>query len=284
MPKHISKELKEMLVKEYKEHPVTIEQIAAKYKISKPSAGKILSQYGAKIWSKEKLFSPDLIEKYFERIDSHNKAYFLGLITTDGCVFWKNSSCGFLTITLKKEDRYVLEDFMRDIRCNRKLVYSSRDDAFTATVTSSRLVSDLGKYNIKPCSSLSQEFYSGLSKEYLADYLRGLIDGDGSFGFYVRPGRNVHKKYICMCSGSLTFIEDFVNFVCKLLGVKRPRIQSITQRNLYDVRWYGKDDIETIINFLYSTNGPCLLRKKEIADRILAEIRQYRDNSYKAAS
>lgn len=284
MPKHIPKEIKEALVKEYKGHPITIEQVATKYGISSPSVVKILTQYGVKVWSKEKLFSPNLDENYFEKIDSHKKAYFLGLITTDGCVFWKNCRCAFLSITLKKPDQYVLEDFMRDICCNRKLVYSSRDDAFTATVTSSKIVSDLEKYNIKPRSSLKQEFYSDLTKEYFADYLRGLIDGDGSFAFYVRPGRNVHKKYVCMCSGSLIFIEEFVNIMCEVLGVKRPRIRSVVQHNLYDVRWYRKDDVETIITFLYSTNGPCLLRKKEIADRILAEIRQYRDNSYRAVS
>ena len=134
MPKHISDETKEKLTEEYNRCPTTLEQMATKYGISRPSVRKILSQYSVQVWAKEKLFSPNLNEKYFEKIDSHKKAYFLGLITTDGCVFWKNSRRAFLSITLKKSDRYVLEDFMHDICCRRKLVYSDRSDTFTATV------------------------------------------------------------------------------------------------------------------------------------------------------
>ena len=140
MPKHISDETKEKLTEEYNRCPTTLEQMATKYGISRPSVRKILSQYSVQVWAKEKLFSPNLNEKYFEKIDSHKKAYFLGLITTDGCVFWKNSRRAFLSITLKKSDRYVLEDFMHDICCRRKLVYSDRSDTFTATVTSSKVV------------------------------------------------------------------------------------------------------------------------------------------------
>ena len=284
MPKHISKETKESLVKEYQERPITIGEISERYGISKPSVGKILSQYRIKPWSREKLFSPDLIEDYFERVDTQEKAYYLGLITTDGCVFWKNRKSAFLSIELKKKDGYILEQFMRTIGCNRKLVYSQRSDTLTATVTSTKMVRDLEKYAIHPRSSLTQQFWTDVPSEYLASYLRGVVDGDGSFGFYSRPGRSVHKKLLRICSGSPVFLECLLHKVRSMLPISMPRIQTDTEKNCHMFGWARNDDLETIITFLYSTDGPFLIRKKEIADRILSEIRQYRDNGHKAAS
>lgn len=53
-----------------------------------------------------------LNENYFEKIDTQNKAYFLGFIYADGCV---NEIKHTLTITLKKEDEYILQDFLKEL-------------------------------------------------------------------------------------------------------------------------------------------------------------------------
>lgn len=284
IPKHITRETKEALVKEYKERPVTIEYIAERYHISKPSVGKILAQNHVKPWSLVKIYSPDLEEHYFRDIDSHEKAYFLGLITTDGCVFWKNSRCAFLTITLLDKDKYILEEFMLAVKCNRKLVYNKKQNTWTATVSSAEMVKDLEKYGIHPNSSLTQTFCTDISDRYLPDYIRGIMDGDGSYGYYVRPRRNVHKKRVHLCSGSKVFLETFISHICSRLTLKKPAIKKEKNQNLFYIHWYANDDLETIISFIYSTDGPFLTRKKEIADRILSEVRQYRDNSRLAVS
>jgi len=284
VPKHISRETKEAIVREYRERPVRQAVIAEKYGVSIPSVVKILSQYGVPMWGMAQLFSPDLDEGYFEEINSQDKAYFLGYITTDGCVFWKDAHHAFLTMELHKKDRCILEAFMKAVRCNRKLVTNQRRDTVAATVTSTRMVRDLEKYCVRPRSSLTQKFWDAVPDEYLASYMRGLVDGDGSFGFYARPGRSVHKKAFRMCSGSRDFIDAFVDKMADALGVSTPRIHVDAARNLYDTGWIRNDDLETIIGFLYSTDGLYLARKKEVADRIVDEIRQHRDNGRLTAS
>lgn len=284
MGKRISKETKESIVRDYRERPVTQEAIAEKYGLSMPTIIKILKQYKVPIWKKAQLFSPNLDEAYFEDINSQDKAYFLGYITADACVFWKNARNAFLTMELHEKDKYILEAFMEAVGCNRKLVANKKSRTLAATVTSTKMVRDLERYHVHPRSSLTQEFWDEVPDAYLASYMRGLVDGDGSFGFYARPGRSVHKKQFCMCSGSKTFMEGFTTKMADALGVTLPRITADTDRNLYDARWLRNDDLETIISFLYSTDGPYLARKKEVADRIVDEIRQYRDNGHKAAS
>lgn len=285
MPKHISIETKEAIVNDYRKKPVAIGAIAEKYGLCQPTVVKILSQYHVKLWPKRLLFSPDLKENYFKEIDSQDKAYYLGLITTDGCVYRKNQDFAFLAIELQKEDGYILEGFMKEMRCNRKLVYSKRSNTLTATVTSVDVVHDLERYHVYPQSSLTQRFWAEVPDSYLASYLRGLVDGDGSFGLYARPERPLsRRKQFCMCSGSEVFLEGFIDKLVEALGVMRPRINSDPSCNAYDTRWTRKDDLEAIISFLYSASGPYFVRKKEVAERILADIRQHRDNGRLTAS
>jgi hypothetical protein len=277
MSKKIPKEIKEDIVDFYKLHPVTIDFMCEKYGYSAPTILKILSQYGVKAWSKNKLFSPYLNEDYFNTINSHKKAYFLGLLTTDGCVFWKNKKHASVTVELQARDKYILEELLASVYSNRKLVYTKKSNTYTATITSTKMIKDLEQYHIEPKSSLTQKFYTKLPDKYLPDYYRGLIDGDGSFAFYSRPKRSVHRKAIRMCSGSLSFMEDFIDTLSSQLGVDIVKIKHSEEDHLYECAWTRNDDLETIINFLYSTKGPYLTRKKETADKILREIREYRD-------
>lgn len=283
MSKKISVETKESIVRMYKSRPMPISCLCKEFNLCAPVISKILAQYHVKLWGKAELFSPELNQRYFQYIDSPSKAYFLGLITTDGCVFWKNKKLAVLTIELQSRDAYILEAFMREVKCNRKLVYNPKTDTFAATVSSTQMVQDLEQYKVTQRSSLTQEFPSNIPHEYLSDYLRGLIDGDGSYAFYSRPGRRVHKKAVRMCCANKAFMEAFVDCMAKATGANHATI-SVEHGPLYTCAWARNNDVEAIIKYLYSHDGYCLHRKKEIADKILDEIRQYRDNRQSAAS
>lgn len=283
--KKITKETKEQIVKTYKSKPITLMELANLFGLSEPTVLKILKEYRVELWKKNRLFSPELQEDYFSTIDSHEKAYFLGLITTDGCVFWKNKKNAFLSIELKASDKYILEEFMRLMKCNRKLVFNKKSRTYTATITSSKLVKQLENYNIKSNSSFTQEMSKNIPSEYLSSYIRGIIDGDGSFGFYSRPNRKVHSKSMRLCSGSKIFLEQFIDVLTQTLNIEPVEIHKNKKDHTFSIEIKRNNDLETLINFLYkSDNEPCLLRKREIAEKILSEIRQYRDNHRNMAS
>lgn len=54
----------------------------------------------------------DFNENYFEKIDTEDKAYFLGFIMADGCIL-KNRNT--LKIIIHKKDKHILEDFSKCI-------------------------------------------------------------------------------------------------------------------------------------------------------------------------
>lgn len=284
MPKHISKEKEQAIITKYKEKPITFEQLATIFHISIPTAQKIIKKYRITPWKKNQLFSPDLKENYFENIDSDEKAYFVGLLTTDGCVFWKNHKHAFISIELKATDKYILEQLMESVCCNRKLVYNKRSNTYTATITSSKMVKDLEQYNIKPKSSSTQELATNIPSEYFAGYMRGILDGDGSYGFYARPKRKSHSKSIRLSSGNRLFLEQWINATSAQLQIAPVSIYASQSDRSYTIEYKRNNDLETIIEYVYAPNGPHLLRKKEIANKILTEIRQYRDNRNNATS
>lgn len=87
--KIITNELKEEIIKYYLSQPMTIKQVADKYTLSFPTMSKILKDIPK--YSKAKLNNPNANERFFEKIDSEEKAYFLGLLISDGNVFKDNT-------------------------------------------------------------------------------------------------------------------------------------------------------------------------------------------------
>ena len=276
-------DLKREIVCEYLKRPIPEYVLAERYGLSKPTITKILSSFGTKRWSRAQIFSPDLAEDYFRRIDSYTKAYLVGFFTVDGCVFWKNAKSAFLRMELKDSDKYILEKLLAETRCNTKLVYSQRSKTYTATIHSKQMVQDLQQYNIEPRSSRTQRMATNIPDEYMGSYLRGVFDGDGSYAFYRRRNRSVHQKAVRLCSGSELFVRDVSEFLSARLGVNIPTIQT-GEDNTYSISWQRNNDIEAIIEYLYKDEGVCLVRKRDIAIKICHEIRQYRDNRHTAAS
>ena len=58
-----------------------------------------------------------LNERYFDDIDTENKAYWLGFIAADGCVVTKKGR-RHLYIELSNKDRCHIEEFRKDIEFN----------------------------------------------------------------------------------------------------------------------------------------------------------------------
>lgn len=126
---------------------MTIEAISVKYSICYPTMCKILREFRIKPYSKQKLFSPDLIEDYFEKIDTEHKAYFLGLIVSDGCLHSKKGRPKLVCLTLKDEDRYILEAFLTEIKSNKKITSDNRGYS-SIQISSEKMGRDLMQYGI----------------------------------------------------------------------------------------------------------------------------------------
>ena len=130
---------------------------------------------------------------YFEEIDSHLKAYFLGFIAGDGCITGARRT---LTITLNSKDICVLEKFCEEIGSERGPYDLGMKDQVRFTHTSPGMADNLAKYGIVPRKSLTMDdFLSKVPEDFRNSAILGLFDADGSFTLRYAPYRGTtHQK------------------------------------------------------------------------------------------
>lgn len=131
-------------------------------------------------------------------------------------------------------------------------------------------------YGVIPQKSGYETVPDFLKGEMLCHFLRGVFDGDGSPGFYNRPNRTAHRKYMAFCSCSRSMVEQISHALCEEANVEPTTIRP--ENGIHIMRYAKNSSAEKIIDYLYKDATIFLTRKKETCDKIMNEIRQYRDN------
>lgn len=131
---------------------------------------------------------------YFENIDTEKKAYYLGLLMSDGCVYRgasKNSYC--MQINLKSTDKNELDKFKEELQSTYDyLTYSKTlDSGEEATylglkISNTEFCHHLMSHGIIPRKSFKKKM-PDIPKELERHFIRGYFDGDG--GLYNNPNR-----------------------------------------------------------------------------------------------
>lgn len=143
-------------------------------------------------------------------------------------------------------------------------------------VLSTIMAKDLEQYGVIPQKTFTARFPFNAPKQYYNAIFRGIIDGDGSIGFYSQPGKKAHNKSIRLCSASKEFLQDIQTLLFQELNIQPHSIRQ-EKENLWTIGYGAKNDLEKIISWMYKDSTICLFRKKEKCDLILNEISQYRD-------
>ena len=273
MSKVISKERKEEIISYYKSKPMTIDELSEKFLICRPTVIKILNQYRIKRYTKSQLFSPNLNENYFDVIDTEEKAYFLGLIITDGCIFTTKGKSPMLAISLKNRDSYILETLKNELHSNKKITTDGRGCS-ELQIYSKKIVDSLRQYGITERKSLHTILPTNVAKEFHKDLIRGILDGDGSVSFYARKNRSCHIKAVRFCQGNEKFLIDLVDMLYEECGAEKINIYK-EKESLWSIAYRKNESIVKIINYLYNNSSVYLTRKKNVCDLICKEIEKY---------
>ena len=102
MRKSITPKLEQEIIEYYLSKPMTLKQVEQKFELSHPTISRILKDIPK--YTKAKINSPNLREDFFHVIDSEEKAYFIGLLISDGNVFKDITRQASISITLDLED------------------------------------------------------------------------------------------------------------------------------------------------------------------------------------
>ena len=207
-------------------------------------------------------------ENYFKTW-SPEMAYILGFILADGCIvkgIYKGYSDA-LKFGVQKRDIDILEKIKKELSSNHKI--SPSLNAFHLGITSQIIVDDLKKLGIIYRKSL-RENVPIVPREYIKDFIRGVIDGDGSIHF---DKRNHPTISVCGGKNTITFIQNHFlntfNLYSKICSVKKDE----NSQFLFYIA-YRSNSAKTLIDYLYTNSTLYIKRKFKLAQRAsLVEIR-----------
>ena len=135
-------------------------------------------------------------EKFFDNIDSEEKAYLLGFFIADGCMQKEEkkkdgkvySYSYRFTLSNSIDDLEIIELFQKSICPNKKIEFINdqrgvkfRKEQARLRWTSKHMFETLESYNIHPRKTYDNEFFLPkiMSDNLLRHFIRGLFDGDG---------------------------------------------------------------------------------------------------------
>lgn len=187
-----------------------------------------------------------------------NMAYMLGLIAADGNVLYEPK---VLTIVLKESDKYLLEEFAKEIKCRRPLQKHS-SGCWSFVVRNGELVDDLAKLGILPRKSLTMQWLP-VPDEMLAHFVRGYVDGDGTICYYYRNrgGRNDLILEVSIL-GAPAFLNGMADAISRVIGIPKVKVLS-THSKIKKIR-YSCGTAVKLLSWLYQDAELYLARKFNI--------------------
>ncbi len=264
--KTITEELKNEIIDYYLDYPKTISSVAEKFGLSNPTIIKILKDVPKH--RKAVIKNPELREDYFGVIDEERKAYFLGLIVSDGNVFVDDKHPekrrqASISITLDLADEYLLEIFKNEVKTNTVIAKDGRGCGQIA-LRSDKMASDLEKHGVTTRKSFNTRMPENIPTEFLRHFVRGVFDGDGSILAKKHGTRFIHSLSFC---GTHRLMSDIAEKLSDLgLLSFTPKVYDYKGRQLSELKIQRKDDIVSVCDWMYEGATVCMTRKKEKFD------------------
>ena len=232
------------IINKYLNENYTLKQLGKEFNCSYPTIRNLLNKHKIKSRGNKQGYPRD--EFYFNKIDTEEKAYWLGFLYADGCVHSNNYE-----ISVNITDREHVEKFKTAIKAFNHSITETQDKRFQNAKTlyqfsirDKQLHQDLIKWGCIPQKSLLINKIPNIPRDYVSHFLRGYFDGDGSL-HYLRGTNNYRISFV----GT----KDFLNDIQKELQTN-VSLQSNIAGKAYVLQIAGRRQIERILNYLYNNS------------------------------
>ena len=256
-----SEEIINSLIEDYK--TLSIKNIAKKYHFSTDKINVILKLNNIPITPSA--YHKNYLEKvdhfYFDKIDSEEKAYWLGFLYADG---YNNTDFYQVEFSLKEEDKYMVKLFKKSLLSTykidkRKIVLNDKEFySYRHTVYSKRISKKLEELGCPKNKSLVLKFpsYKIVPKELIHHFMRGYFDGDGCIS---------GTKF--MLNGTKEFLDIYIDILRENTKISNAGYWQMDGKSF---RWThaSKKDLILIKEFLYKDSTICLKRKFDRFNKI----------------
>jgi intein/homing endonuclease len=203
----------------YLKGQLSIKKISELYRCNRDTVSAILKRNNiTKFKRGHYIRKHTLNERYFDVIDTENKAYFLGLLYADGCNHTNGKKK--ISIALQEQDKEILSKFSKELYGDEFLYFrngrNGGKNQFVLYINSAHISDKLAELGCIARKSLILKFPEWLiDPELQKHFMRGYFDGDGSLGSYKRK-----DKTSLDYSFAITSTADFCNKAAKIIKNK----------------------------------------------------------------
>jgi hypothetical protein len=200
-------------------------------------------------------------DTFFEKIDTPNKAYILGLLFSDGHMYERRKQ-----IRLKMADKELLESVLSAMKYDRPLLcekgYGNHQDAWSLIICNPKMYEDLINIGLLPRKTYESTFpVDFISDENMSHFIRGFFDGDGSIGSYKHIGGYLY--YCASITKSKSILNPMVQFLYSKGIVLNANNDKRKDSRIGTCRVRSIDGLIKLYDFMYSgvEDSICLQRK-----------------------
>lgn len=189
---------------------------------------------------------------YFKKINSKEKAYWLGYIYADGTITKNNNK-----ISLVSKDLEVIENFKKSIKSNHKITKNINFDKRTNKKYTSYLIQIGNRMFVRNLINLGITnkktdilYFPIIDEKYYSYFIAGLFDGDGCISYY---GKHNLRMSLISTNEVLSFIKDYIAKKFNIKDLQYYKKVSTNKTNVYKMHLY-KDTFK-FLQFIYNDNN-----------------------------
>lgn len=207
-----------------------------------------------------KILTPKMGVKYYVNAKffdnwSSRMAYVLGYWYADGSLENTPYNRGkYIRVT--SAERHIIFKIRRWLSSKHNITvarptWPNGESCYVLRIGSHTLYDALTDHGLYPKKSLTITF-PDIPKDYLNDFIRGYLDGDGCVYLQLTRGKTkkkiVKKLSVIFTSGSRVFLQQLSSLLKRVLGVRQNKIYN--GHRSFQLRYFTADSI-LIFKFLY---------------------------------
>jgi transposase len=213
---------------------------------------------------------------YFDKIDTPNKAYILGLLYADGC---HPSNKDAIQLALQEQDVGVLNLIKEELQTDRPLYFVSSEyspltkhNQYRLDITNQHIARVLDSYGVHSRKSLTLEWPEWMEQSLVRHFIRGYLDGDGCI--YFNHKTSECKIYI---ASTENFCNSMKNVIFDLISVNTSITQASGGNKITKVLNIGGNrQVYKFLNWIYADADLLIERKYK---KYLDFVNYYKDIS-----
>lgn len=261
---------KNQLIIDYKNH-MRKKDLKTKYYISTSYLNVLLRKAGFH-WSydmRDRARKYQTNEKYFDIINTEEKAYWFGFLLADGYISAKKTSW---SVQLRLIDLDAIQKLKLALESSVpiKTIYSDkRKTCYELSIASKYMVESLGKYGMVNNKTFRVRIPETIDKKLWPHIIRGYSDGDGCI--YVRK-----DKYQCanfsITSSSIEILNQIEKYFQDNNIIKNNRSYISDYKTYRTINIGTQSEVKDVLRLLYGQANIYLDRKYKKAHEVLSRI------------